>query len=99
MRRLYIDFDGVVLNTIPMLYAALEASGADTKVEKEEFNSIEESYGLLEMSTVSYSDGVRVVNGQMDMMDIIQSTMSLSKAFVHAFARGGSSFALTMKIR
>ena len=35
MRRLYIDFDGVVLNTIPMLYAALEASGADTKVEKE----------------------------------------------------------------
>ena len=40
----------------------------DTKVEKEEFNSIEESYGLLEMSTVSYSDGVRVVNGQMDMI-------------------------------
>ena len=35
MRRLYIDFDGVVLNTIPMLYAALEASGANTKVEKE----------------------------------------------------------------
>lgn len=35
MRRLYIDFDGVVLNTIPLLYAALEASGADTKVEKE----------------------------------------------------------------
>ena len=35
MSRLYIDFDGVVLNTIPMLYAALEASGADTKVEKE----------------------------------------------------------------
>lgn len=35
MRRLYIDFDGVVLNTIPVLYAALEASGADTKVEKE----------------------------------------------------------------
>lgn len=40
----------------------------DTKVENEEFNSIEESYGLLEMSTVSYSDGVRVMNDQMDMV-------------------------------
>ena len=30
MRRLYIDFDGVVLDTIPVLYAALETSGADT---------------------------------------------------------------------
>ena len=35
MRRLYIDFDGVVLDTIPVLYAALEASGADTSEEKE----------------------------------------------------------------
>lgn len=35
MKRLYIDFDGVVLNTIPFLYAALEASGANTKEEKE----------------------------------------------------------------
>lgn len=40
----------------------------DTKVEKEEFYSIEENYGLLEMTTVSYSDGVRVINGQMDMV-------------------------------
>lgn len=40
----------------------------DAKVESEEFNSIEESYGLLEMSTVSYSDGVRVMNEQMDMV-------------------------------
>ena len=40
----------------------------DTKVGKEEFNIIEESYGLLEMSTVSYSDGVRVINEQMDMI-------------------------------
>lgn len=40
----------------------------DTKVGKEEFNSIEEGYGLLEMSTVSYSDGVRVINEQMDMI-------------------------------
>ena len=35
MKRLYIDFDGVVLDTIPVLYAALEASGADTSEEKE----------------------------------------------------------------
>ncbi len=35
MKRLYIDFDGVVLDTIPELYAALEASGADTTSEKE----------------------------------------------------------------
>ena len=35
MRRLYIDFDGVVLDTIPVLYAALETSGADTSNEKE----------------------------------------------------------------
>ena len=35
MKRLYIDFDGVVLDTIPELYAALEASGADTSCEKE----------------------------------------------------------------
>ena len=35
MKRLYIDFDGVVLDTIPHLYAALEASGTDTNNEKE----------------------------------------------------------------
>lgn len=38
----------------------------DTEVESEKINSIEESYGLLEMSTVSYSQGVRVMNEQMD---------------------------------
>ena len=35
MKRLYIDFDGVVLDTIPHLYNALETSGVDTKNEKE----------------------------------------------------------------
>ncbi len=40
----------------------------DTEVESEKFNSIAENYGLLEMSTVSYSDGVRVMNEQMDMV-------------------------------
>ena len=40
----------------------------DTKVEREKIDSIEENYGLLEMSTVSYSDGVRVINEQMDMV-------------------------------
>jgi len=40
----------------------------DIEVESEKFNSIAENYGLLEMSTVSYSDGVPVVNGQMDMV-------------------------------
>lgn len=40
----------------------------DTEVESEKFNSIAENYGLLEMSTVSYSDGVPVMNEQMDMV-------------------------------
>ena len=40
----------------------------DTEVESEKFNSIAEKYGLLEMSTVSYSDGVPVMNEQMDMV-------------------------------
>lgn len=35
MKRLYIDFDGVVMDTIPHLYAALEASGVDMKNEDE----------------------------------------------------------------
>ena len=35
MKRLYIDFDGVVMDTIPMLYAALEASGTDVSNEAE----------------------------------------------------------------
>lgn len=35
MKRLYIDFDGVVMDTIPPLYSALEASGVDTKNEEE----------------------------------------------------------------
>ena len=40
----------------------------DTEVESEKFNSIAENYGLSEMLTVSCSDGVRVTNGQMDMI-------------------------------
>ncbi len=40
----------------------------DTEVENEKFNSIAENYGLLEMSTVSYTDGVRVMNEQMNMV-------------------------------
>ena len=35
MKRLYIDFDGVVLDTIPHLYKALESSGADVNNESE----------------------------------------------------------------
>lgn len=40
----------------------------DMEVDSEKFYSIEENYGLLEMTTVSYSDGVRVMNEQMDMV-------------------------------
>lgn len=39
-----------------------------TEVDSEKFNRIEEKYGLLEMSTVSYSSGVHVVDEQMDMV-------------------------------
>ena len=38
----------------------------DTEVENETYNRIIENYGLSEMSTVSYSDGIPVINGQMD---------------------------------
>lgn len=40
----------------------------DTEVESEKYNGMAENYGLLDMSTVSYSDGVRVMNEQMDMV-------------------------------
>ncbi len=43
----------------------------DTEVKSEKFNSIAENYGLLEMSTVSYSDGVPVMNEQMDMVQVL----------------------------
>ena len=33
MRRLYIDFDGVVMDTIPLLYKALEQSGTNVSDE------------------------------------------------------------------
>ena len=33
MRRLYIDFDGVVMDTIPPLYDALEKSNVDVYEE------------------------------------------------------------------
>lgn len=38
----------------------------DAEVGEAELNNIEEKYGLLKMSTVSYSDSVHVMNGQMD---------------------------------
>ena len=34
-KRLYIDFDGVVMDTIPFLYSALEKSGVDLSNERE----------------------------------------------------------------
>lgn len=39
MRRLYIDFDGVVMDSIPLLYSAMEKSGVDANDEpgKREF--------------------------------------------------------------
>lgn len=35
MKRLYIDFDGVIMDTMPFLYAAFQASGADWSKESE----------------------------------------------------------------
>lgn len=35
MKRLYIDFDGVVMDSIPPLYDALEKSGANVNKEEE----------------------------------------------------------------
>ncbi len=41
MKELYIDFDGVIMDTIPFLYKALEDSKVDTSSEsaKREFFS------------------------------------------------------------
>ena len=41
MRRLYIDFDGVVMDTIPPLYAALEKSNVDVyeEIQRRDFIS------------------------------------------------------------
>ena len=35
MKRLYIDFDGVVMDTIPTLYKACEEAGIDMSNERE----------------------------------------------------------------
>lgn len=35
MKRLYIDFDGVIMDTIPYLYAALNKEGIDPRVNDE----------------------------------------------------------------
>lgn len=35
MKELYIDFDGVIMDTIPFLYGALEENKIDAKSEKE----------------------------------------------------------------
>lgn len=40
----------------------------DAEVETEKFNKIAENYGLLEMKTISYSDGICVTSEQMDMV-------------------------------
>lgn len=34
MKRLYIDFDGVIMDTIPLLYAEIEKRGVDLSDEK-----------------------------------------------------------------
>lgn len=37
-------------------------------MKMEKFNNIAENYWLLEMSAISYTDGVHVMNEQMDMV-------------------------------
>lgn len=51
----------------------------DMEVESEKFNSIAENYGLSEMATIRYSDGVRVTNEQMDMIYDAYNNMSDSE--------------------
>ncbi|NLC48697.1 MAG: hypothetical protein GX758_05005 [Tenericutes bacterium] len=54
MKRLYIDFDGVVLDTIPYLYSALEKSGADVSNERE----IRIFYASFDFSTIINDDNI-----------------------------------------
>ena len=46
-KRLYIDFDGVVMDTIPVLYSALEKSGAD--LNNERYSSLHSILEVLSM--------------------------------------------------
>ena len=48
MRRLYIDFDGVVMDTIPLLYNELEKNGV--KLGEEE--QIRKVFGSFDFSTI-----------------------------------------------
>ena len=50
-RRLYIDFDGVVMDTIPFLYSALEKSEVDLSNEREVIKNIK-SYFVREVSNI-----------------------------------------------
>jgi hypothetical protein len=54
MRRLYIDFDGVVLDTIPYLYSALEKSGANVSNESE----IRVFYASFDFSKIINDDNI-----------------------------------------
>ena len=67
MRRLYIDFDGVVMDTIPPLYAALEKSGTDVSDNAQvrvfmstfDFNSIVNDDNIL-------NDSIECINKLID---------------------------------
>ena len=84
MRRLYIDFDGVVMDTIPPLYAALEKSGTDVSDNAQvrvfmstfDFNSIVNDDNIL-------NDSIECINKLIDSkrFEISFLTHSKSKIF------------------
>ena len=83
MKRLYIDFDGVVMDTIPLLYNELEKNGVQLGEEEE----IKRVFGSFDFSTI-----IKDKNILNDSIDCIQKLLD-SKRFEIAFLSHVNSLA------
>lgn len=87
MKRLYIDFDGVILDTIPHLYDALEKVGIDPKwndeateyLSKFDFKKIIKDEYILNDSIESIN---KILDSNMFEVSILTHVTSLSEAEV-----------------
>lgn len=63
MRRLYIDFDGVVMDTIPALYSMLEKEGVDLNDEDQKRKAFASyDFGLIIKDKNILNDSVNCIN-------------------------------------
>ncbi len=87
MKRLYIDFDGVIIDTIPYLYKALNENGIDPKWVKEsceyiskfDFNTIVKDKYILNDSINSIK---KILDSKMFEVSILTHVNSLPEAEV-----------------